>query len=230
MVLAAVVGLLASECAAHRAPSTHSESATPGYRLLYQAEADTPAGKTHFRMAAAVRPPDHLRLEFFGPLGGARLILATDGADALAIVPRQHLYDRARASPRAMARLTGLRFEPAGLVGLLRGQAPCAAAEQATEPTNQEGMEGATVRCRLDDAEVALRVTGGSWATSISIVLESLRKSIRLDLVEGPTAANLADDLFAPAVPEGFTRGNLLGDGPPLLIVDEPGPEQGDHP
>ena len=181
-------------------------------------------------MAAAVRPPDHLRLEFFGPLGGARLLLATDGSDALALVPRQRLYDRARASPRALARLTGLKFEPAGLVGLLRGRAPCAAADQAPEAADQGGVERATVRCRLDDAVVALRVTDGSWAASISITLESLRKSIRLDLVEGPTESSLADDLFAPTVPEGFTRGNLLGDGPPLLIVDEPGSAEGDHP
>ena len=181
-------------------------------------------------MAAAVRPPDHLRLEFFGPMGGGRLLLATNGSDALAIVPRQRLYDRARASPRALARLTGLKFEPAGLVGLLRGQAPCTAAEQGSGQADQGGVEGDTVRCRLDDAEVAVRAAGGSWATSISIVLDSPRKSIRLDLVEGPTEANLPDDLFAPIVPEGFTRGNLLGDGPPLLIVDEPGRDGGDQP
>jgi hypothetical protein len=228
--LTAAVALLASACAAHQAPSTHPETATPGYRLLYQAEAVTPEGKTHFRMAAAVRPPDHLRLELFGPMGGARLLLATDGSDALALLPRQRLYDRARASPRALARLTGLKFEPAGLVGLLRGQAPCAAAEQVFEPADQEGVEGVTLRCRLDDAVVAVRVAGGSWATSIRIGLESVRKSVRLDLVEGPTASSLADDLFAPAIPEGFTRGNLLGDGPPLLIVDEPGGAEGEHP
>jgi hypothetical protein len=174
-------------------------------------------------MAAAVRPPDHLRLEFFGPMGGARLLLATDGSDALALVPRQRLYDRARASPRVLARLTGLKFEPAGLVGLLRGQVPCAVSDQAPRVGEQAGADGTMVGCRLDDAEVALRVADGSWATSISIALESLRKSIRLELVEGPTESSLADDLFAPTVPEGFTRGNLLGDGPPLLIVDEPG-------
>jgi hypothetical protein len=192
-------------------------------------EADTPSGKTHFKMAAAVRPPDHLRLEFFGPMGGARLLLATDGSDALALVPRQHVYDRAHASPRALARLTGLKFEPAGLVGLLRGQSPCPPADQATVPAGENDRDGTTIRCRLDDAVVALRVDDGSWATSISIALESLRKSIRLDLVEGPTESSLADDLFAPAVPEGFTRGNLLGDGPPLLIVDEPGRAEGVH-
>jgi hypothetical protein len=179
-------------------------------------------------VAAAVRLPDHLRLDFFGPIGGARLVLATDGSEAVALVPRQRLYDRAPASPRALARLTGLPFEAAGFVGLLRGQPPCAVTTQSPLASGQERGDG-VIRCRLDDAIVTLRPGDGSWAGSIGIALESVRKSIRLDLIEGPTESNLAEELFAPAIPEGFVRGNLLGDGPPLLIVDEPGRPGGDH-
>jgi hypothetical protein len=179
-------------------------------------------------MAAAVQPPDHLRLEFFGPMGGARLLLATDGSEAYALLPRQRLFDRARASPRTLARLTGLRFEAAGLVALLRGQAPCAGTGDAPLPAGQGGEDG-TIRCRLGDAVVAVRADDDSWARSIGITLQSLGKSIRLDRIEGPTASSLSDDLFAPAIPEGFTRGDLLGDGPPLLIFDEPGRVEGER-
>jgi hypothetical protein len=195
---------------------------------LYQAEADTPQGKTHFRVAAAVRPPDHLRLEFFGPIGGARLVLAMDGWEAYALLPRQRLFDRARASPRALARLTGLKFESAALVALLRGQAPCAGTGATPLPAGQGSGDG-TVQCRLDEAVVSVRTGDGSWARSISIVLESIGKSIRLDLSEGPTASILGDELFSPGIPEGFAHADILGDGPPLLIVDEPGRGEGEH-
>jgi len=179
-------------------------------------------------MAAAVRPPDHLRLEFFGPMGGPRLVLASDGSQACALLPRQRLFDRARASSRALARLTGLKFETAGLVALLRGQAPCAGTGDTPLPAGQADGDG-TVRCRLDDAVVTVRAGDASWAGSISIVMESIGKSIRLDLSEGPTPSSLGDELFSPAIPEGFTHADLLGDGPPLLIVDEPGRDEGEH-
>jgi hypothetical protein len=180
-------------------------------------------------MAAAVRPPDRLRLEFFGPVGGVRLLLSTDGSEAHAVFPRQRLYDHAPATPRALARLTGLRFEPAGLVALLQGQLPCAASDAGPAPAGPADGDR-PLRCRLDEAVVELRVGDTPWARSITISLEMLRKSIHLDLVEGPTEADLADDLFSPAVPKGYARGNLLGEGQPLLIVDEPARADGSQP
>ena len=179
-------------------------------------------------MAAAVRPPDRLRLEFIGPMGGVRLLLATDGSELRAILPHERLYDRASATPRAVARVTGLRFRPADLVALLRGTLPCAGADGSPAAAGTLEVDG-TRRCRLDDADVSLRVNEASWAQSISIVLGS-SQSIRLDLVDGPAEANLADDLFAPDVPEGYSRGNLLGDGQPLFIVDDPAHAEGTGP
>ncbi|HYV85209.1 MAG TPA: hypothetical protein VFB49_04795 [Patescibacteria group bacterium] len=176
-----------------------------------------------------MRPPDRLRLEFIGPMGGVRLLLATDGSELRAILPHERLYDRAPATPRAVARVTGLRFRPADLVALMRGKLPCAGAGGSPAPAGTLEEDG-TKPCRLDDADVSLRVNEASWAQSISIVLGTSHQSIRLDLVDGPAEANLADDLFAPAVPEGYSRGNLLGDGQPLFIVDDPAHAEGTGP
>ncbi len=102
-----------------------SPDVLPAYRALFRVETDGPRGKSHFKMAAALRPPDRLRLEFFGPVGGARLIVAVDGADALALVPGDKSYEAAPASSETLDRLLGLPLNPAQVVALLTGRPMC---------------------------------------------------------------------------------------------------------
>lgn len=76
-------------------------------------------------MAAALRPPDGVRLEFFGPVGGARLILAASGSGVVAIRPSDHDYDTAPSETETFDRLLGLPVDSAGLVSLLVGEPIC---------------------------------------------------------------------------------------------------------
>ncbi len=109
--------------------------AARGYRALFRVGVEGPGGKSHFRMAVALMPPDRLRLEFFGPIGGPRLVVASDGASAIALLPADRAYESGRADPERLDRLLGLPLTPAELVALLTGRPMCSpeAAEQRME-------------------------------------------------------------------------------------------------
>ncbi len=76
-------------------------------------------------MAAALLPPDRLRLEFFGPVGGPRLVVAVDGENAIAIQPAERSYAAGTADPKTLDRLLGLPLTPAQTIALLTGQPMC---------------------------------------------------------------------------------------------------------
>ena len=76
-------------------------------------------------MAAALLPPDRLRLEFLGPMGAARLVVAVDGTRMLALMPAARVYESDNAGPEALDRLLGLPLEPSQVVALLTGRPMC---------------------------------------------------------------------------------------------------------
>jgi hypothetical protein len=167
-------------------------------------------------VAAAVRPPDHLRLEILGPLGGPRLVIATDGREAIAIDPTGRRYDRAAATAESLARITGLPLDAAGLVAALQGRVTCAPGATPADATPGRARE----TCRLGDASYLSEGSVMSWPAAITIGLPRLPGTIRLVLVEGPAAATLADDLFLPSPPPGFARAEILGGtGSPALFT-----------
>jgi hypothetical protein len=212
---AAILALVAIACAGHRPPSGEPEVPN-GSRLLYKAESQTPEGRNRFRVAAAVRPPDHLRLEILGPLGGPRLLLATDGREAIAIDPTGRRYDRAEATAEALGRITGLPLDPAGLVAALQGRVVCAPGVSAAGTAPGGDAEG----CRLGDASYLSEGSVRSWPASITIGLPRLPGEIRLILIEGPAPATLGDEIFAPMPPTGFVRDDILGgEGTPALFT-----------
>lgn len=76
-------------------------------------------------MAAALLPPDRVRLEFFPPVGGPRLIIASDGSTTTALMPADRVYARQPTTREMMERLFGLPLEGEGLIALLTGQPMC---------------------------------------------------------------------------------------------------------
>ena len=85
-------------------------------------------------MAAALRPPSRARLEFLGPIGGPRLVLATDGQRATAIRPQERQFDITAGTPGSMKRLLGLPLDGARLIALLSGAPLC----RAPGPSDEE--------------------------------------------------------------------------------------------
>ena len=119
--------LLAAACAG-RVPVTEVPRSSPearGYRALFRGEWRGSREQGRFRMAAALLPPDRARLEFFGPVGGARVVVAVDGHDAVAMLPGERAYDTAAATPETLDRLLGLPLEPSQLVALISGRPMC---------------------------------------------------------------------------------------------------------
>ena len=127
--VAAVLALtILTGCAGTPRPSVDAADGSPsvrGYRALFRGRADGPEGKRRFRMAAALLPPDRVRLEFFGPVGSARLIVASDGSTTTVLLPPERVYARQPTTPEIMNRLLGVPFEGSRLIALLTGQPMC---------------------------------------------------------------------------------------------------------
>jgi hypothetical protein len=87
-------------------------------------------------MAAALRPPSQARLEFLGPIGGPRLVLATDGQRATAVRPQERQFDITPGTPGAMKRLLGLPLDGERLIALLSGAPLC----RAPGPSGDEAL------------------------------------------------------------------------------------------
>ena len=129
-----IVAALALSCGQSRPiidPADLSATAH-GYRALFKGESVGPDGKQRFRMAAVLSPPDRFRLEFFGPVGGARLVVAASGGQAVVLSPRERAWDRGPASAVGMERLIGVPLAPYDLVALLTGRPMCSET-QATQ-------------------------------------------------------------------------------------------------
>jgi len=192
-------------------------------------------------MAAAVAPPERLRLEVLGPTGGTRLVLATDGTRAVALVVPERRFDTAAATPEALATWTGLPLGPAALVSLLSGHPPCRG--QAEFDGGAQGADPCP-NLRFDPADApaaggpecggtlytrpgghllaSIDCSGGGvdgWPERILVGLPDSGRSVEMRRIDGPAPALLGDLLFAPAIPAGFRRADLLGptDSRPLL-------------
>ncbi len=126
-----ILSSLALSCGGSRPISDPADlSATAhGYRALFKGQSVGPEGKQRFRMAAVLVPPDRLRLEFFGPVGGAHLVVAASGGESIVLSPRERAWDRGPASAVGMERLIGVPLAPFDLVALLTGRPMCTETE-----------------------------------------------------------------------------------------------------
>ncbi|HEX9428544.1 MAG TPA: hypothetical protein VGA64_12240 [Candidatus Polarisedimenticolia bacterium] len=166
LVLAALVIASGTPCCVTPSGSSDLQSspgALAGYRALFKVVTDGPRGRAHFRMAAALLPPERLRLEFFGPVGGPRLIVAVDGAEVLAIIPGERRYDAAPASAETLDRILGLPLNAPQVIALLSGRPMCSSetAEQQVQ-TKLAATFGRTlawveVTCPPDDIRYEAR-------------------------------------------------------------------------
>jgi hypothetical protein len=245
--LAAVLLLAAIGCAGQAPPAAEPSQPPPGqargYRALFRGRLEGDEARARFRMAAALRPPDGIRLEFFPPVGGARLIVASDGVAAVALMPLERSYAREAATGGIMDRLLGLPLDGEGLIALLTGRPLCAAdaadgqvqsgapatfgrqpswyeiecppAElrylarsrerggDLTEATIREGLSGDIIlRVEYDDYVAR---AGARWPRSIQMELARTGSKVSLMAIEGPQPGLLADAIFSPAVPAGFS-------------------------
>jgi hypothetical protein len=133
LLVAAVLLLSGCASAPPLLPDTAPAGTAPGYRALFRVESSGPGGRAHVRMAVALLPPDRLRVEFYGPVGGPRLVVAVEGSRALALLPSRKAFDNGPATPATLDRLLGVPLDAEDLIALLTGRPMCSqqAAEQA---------------------------------------------------------------------------------------------------
>jgi hypothetical protein len=136
LALALVVVLLAG-CHA-RAPRqpTAPQPTVPvtGGHLVYQATLEDGSGSQRFRLAVALSRPGRFRLEFLGPVGGPRVIVASDGRNLQALFPPQRLFGEGAATSQEMEVVLGLPLTPDEFLGLLTGSPGDAGMESNPRP------------------------------------------------------------------------------------------------
>ena len=104
-----------------------SISTRPGYRALFRGQSEGQEGKGRFRLAVSIVPPDRLRLEFFGPLGGPRLVLVAAGEVLVVLRPGERSFERSDTTPSALERLLGVPIGAADFAAILQGTPMCPA-------------------------------------------------------------------------------------------------------
>jgi hypothetical protein len=196
-------------------------------------------------MAAALASPSFVRLEFFGQVGGARLIVATDGRQVTILDPVHRTYQQGPDTPDTSERLLGLALEGRRLFALLSGLPPChpegrgdscvdgdleldgiALAEDG-RPAHME-WRSRTDRSLLVEIDYGSEATGPgrAWPAEIHLRLPRDGAVLHLVAIQGPESGPVDGALFAPAPPAGFTERPLpaLGAAPALLGSAGSGP------
>jgi hypothetical protein len=212
--------------------------APSGSRALYRVESESPSGSRRFRMAAALSSPSFVRLEFFGQVGGARLIVATDGRQVTILDPVHRTYQRAPDTPDTSERLLGLALEGRRLFALLSGLLPCRPEGRGDSCVDGDlELDGIVIaedgrpahvewrwradRSALVGIDYGSKATGpgSGWPAEIHLRLPRDGAVIHLFATQGPEPGPVDGALFAPALPAGFAERPLsaLGAGPALL-------------
>jgi hypothetical protein len=134
------------------------------WSAVYRCRVIEGAAERRFRAALLVGEPDRFRLELYGPVGGPRLLMASDGTALAAALPSDRLHAEAAATPASFAVLIGLPLGGADLVALLDGRlaAGGAPAGSATAVRTLAGGGSARYAIRrgpggeIESAEVAI--------------------------------------------------------------------------
>jgi len=133
--------------------------------------------------AVAAAPPDRLRVELWGLMGGVRAILVSRGGRVVVVLPATRQYMDEEEGTATYEALLGVPLDTHGLIRFIASARPggCAPREEA----------GVTLTC----------VDGYPRAVFDEGVLD-----LRLTDFRRPAPGELAADLFDPAIPEGFSR------------------------
>ncbi len=196
-----------------RSGAVPSGGAAQGYRALFHGRVDSPEGSDRFRMAVSIRPPDRLRLEFFGPVGGPRFVLAAVGARLVALDLAERAYEETEATAAAVERLLGLPVTPDQAISILTGQSP--------GPLLDPGGGAIILAVEYGNGDVGV---GDGYPRRIRIDLPGRRTRLTLEALEGPMNGDAPDQLFTPGIPEGWSAGALAAARP--LVPGRPaGPD-----
>lgn len=127
LVLLVLLGVAGSACATGGPPASGYGTlpGSPGYQALFRGRSEGPDGSTRFRLAVTLLPPDRLRLEFLGPVGGPRLVIAASRDETISLRPAERVYERAGSPARALDGILGVPLDAAGLVSLFMGRPMC---------------------------------------------------------------------------------------------------------
>jgi hypothetical protein len=131
----------------------------------------------------AAAPPDRLRVDLWGPMGGVRAILASHGGRVVVVLPATRQYMDEEEGTATYEALIGVPLDTHGLIRFIASARPggCAPREEA----------GVTLSC----------VDGYPRAVFDGGVLD-----LRLTDFRRAAPGEFAADLFDPAIPEGFSR------------------------
>jgi hypothetical protein len=168
-------------------PSLTSQAGAQGYRALFRGESQGPGGKGRFRLAVAILPPDRLRLEFFGPVGGPRAIFVASSARTVALLPGERTYGESSSSAAAVDRFLGVPVDVPGLVALLTARPMCAQesmhAELMTRPAAAFGrtLSWFEVSCPPGDIRYQARCEERGGALLSATVSEGISGAIILE-------------------------------------------------
>ena len=209
-LLAAVV-LCAAGCAVRApavAPVASPEPGAPfGLRVSGKGRIDLAREHFRFDAALALRAPDRLHVEIFGPVGGTRAVLAMRGNQVIVLLPSDRIVIEGPPTRELFDALLGLRLDGPSLVRLLG--------------TLGDTQEGTLPRTRV---EGGLRVT----REASRLVAEAdppdpdgfQRLELRVHELERVPANDLPDSLFSPTPPSGWRRldPDHLPPGGPLLL------------
>ncbi len=226
----ALAALALWSCGGAHPPSMNAASpgGAIGYRALFRGAWQRPEGKSHFRLGVAIQPPEKVRLEFFGPVGGPGLIVALRPEETIALLPSERAYQSTASAAdtvetgRPMCRPDVVKVDivtrPAATFGrtLAWYQVSCPPGDFRYQARCEErggDLISASLREAISGAIILEAEYGGydkgsgpRWPHQMRLRLPGKGTTVELSAVEGPWPGETPEALFAPEVPEGFVN------------------------
>lgn len=193
LALLGLLGVAASACATGGPPATGSGKlpGSPGYQALFRGHSEGRDGKTRFRLAVTLVPPDRLRLEFLGPIGGPRLVIAAGKDEAISLRPGERSYERAGSPAGVLDGILGVPLDSAGVVSLFMGRPMCppeaVRVEVQTRPAATFGrtLSWYTVSCPPGEVRYQARCAERGGTLLSADVREGITGAIILEIEYG---------------------------------------------
>jgi len=166
-------------------------------RASFKGRLEAGGERQRFEGTLAASPPDRLRVEIAGPLGGTRILVAATGDRVLVLFPPTREYLDERNAAAAFDALLGVPLDTASLVDLIRLGEPDACAAAPCEK-----------RLPLPDGLLVVTRQGDTITARPAPRDEDPQgfRALELRLLETEVTGAGPEDLFAPGVPAGWTR------------------------
>jgi len=152
------------------------------------------AHKSRFEAGVALKAPDRLRVEVSGPIGGVRALLAARRDRVVVLFPARREYLDEKATPGTWRALIGLPVTTAGLIELF---AHAGASEVRRIPLEGTGGDVLEVVYEGDRIHATMGEPDGDGYRALELRVIDLDRTI---------PERIPEDLFDPAVPDGWTR------------------------